>query len=93
MYVVTSPGEAAATIDHNESPISSWCSHPEDGHGDQPQHVGKHQLLVDGEVEPGVLGQQRRGGRVALRGQEQREDADHRRHARDVVRGLPRSLC
>ena len=87
MYVVTSPGEAAATIDHNE------FSHPEDGHGDQPQHVGEHQLLVDGEVEPGVLGQQRRGGRVALRGQEQREDADHRRHARDVVRGLPRSLC
>ena len=61
--------------------------HAQDGHGDQPQHVGEHQLLVDAEVEPGVVGEQRGG--LALGGEEEREDADHRRHARHVVRRLP----
>ena len=70
---------------------SSSGSHSEYGHGDQPQHVGEDQLLVDGEVEPRLVPQHRARGRgrgVALRGQEQGEDTDHRGQARDVVRGL-----
>ena len=73
-------------------------SHSEYGHSHQAQDVSEHQLLVDTEVEPGVLGQQGGGGRgggqggVTLRGQNQGKDTDHGCQARDVVRRLPRTI-
>ena len=46
-------------------------SHSEYCHGDQPQHVGEHELLVDGEMKPGVVGEQVVGGHVVpFRGEE-----------------------
>ena len=73
-------------------------SHSEYGHGHEAQDVSEHQLLIDAEVEPGVLGQQGGGGGgggqggVTLCGQEQGEDADHGRQARNVVGRLPRTV-
>ena len=79
---------------HGDGGISLG-SHSQYGHGDQAQHVGEHELLVDAEVEPGVLRQQRGGGGqggVPLRGQEKGQDADHGGQTRDVVRRLPRTV-
>ena len=48
--------------------IFTGVSHPEDGHGDQAQHVGEHELLVDAEMEPGIVWQEVLGAHLPVRG-------------------------
>ena len=64
------------------------------GHGDQAEHVGEDQLLVDGEMEPRVVGQDVRAAcALAFSGQEEGEDADDRGKTGDVVGRLSHSVC
>ena len=64
-------------------------SHPQDRHCHKTKDVGEDELLVDGQVEPGVVGE--KGGVLALSGEEEGKDAHNRCHASDIVWGL--SFC
>ena len=64
-------------------------SHPQDRHGHKTKDVGEDELLVDGQVEPGVVGQE--GGVLALSGEEEGKDAHNRCHASNIVWRL--SFC
>ena len=77
---------------HGDGGISLG-SHSQYGHGDQAQHVGEHELLVDWEVEPGVVRQQVGAGQpVSFSRQEQGEDADEGGQAGHVVGVVAASL-
>ncbi len=60
----------------------------QDGHGDESEHVGEDELLIDAQVQPGVGLEQARGGPallLALRRKEERRDANHGGHASHEV--------
>ena len=77
----------AMTISLGPKDTSRQASHSEDCHGYKTEDVGKDKLLIDRQVEPGVIWEQRRV--LALRGQEESKNAHNCRHTRDIVWRLP----
>ena len=43
------------TISLGPEDTSTQASHPQDCHGYETEDIGEDKLLIDGEVEPGVI--------------------------------------